>query len=142
MAAPRNDDCPGTIPLGRNRDYLLLWSGQLVSSFGTQMSLLAFPLLMLALTHSPAAAGLLGAVRAIPYLFLSLPVGALVDRWNRKRVMVISDAGRALAMGSIPLAVWIGRLSRRLCRGTESGGAGAGQCGQLRGGAYLHGDPL
>ena len=101
----------GVVPLWRNRDYLVLWSGQAVSSFGTQMSLLAFPLLMLALTHSPVAAGLLGAARALPYMVLSLPAGALVDRWNRKRVMLVSDSGRALAMGSIPLALWLGHLT-------------------------------
>lgn len=89
--------------LWRNRDYLLLWSGQMVSSVGTQVSGLAFPLLALLLTGSPAQAGFMGALRAVPYLFLSLPVGALVDRWDRKRVMLICDSGRALTLGSIPL---------------------------------------
>src|ERR671936_321576 len=76
-------------PLWRNRDYMLLWSGQLVSTVGTGVSQLAFPLLMLAITRSPAQAGLLGAVEALPYVIFSLPAGALVDRWNRKRVMLI-----------------------------------------------------
>lgn len=97
--------------LWRNRDFVLLWSGQAVSSVGTQVSLLAFPLLILALTHSPALAGLLGAARMVPYLALSMPAGALVDRWNRKRVMIFCDLGRALAMGSIPLAWALGRLT-------------------------------
>lgn len=86
-----------------NRDYLLLWGGQLVSSLGSNISGFAFPLLVLFLTHSPAQAGFLGAARSIPYLFLSLPVGALIDRWNRKRVMILCDTGRAIALGSIPL---------------------------------------
>ena len=89
--------------LWRNRDYLLLWSGQMISSVGTQVSGLAFPLLALLLTGSPAQAGFMGALRAVPYLFLSLPVGALVDRWDRKRVMILCDSGRALTLGSIPL---------------------------------------
>ncbi len=93
--------------LWRNRDYLLLWSGQGISNVGTQVSGLAFPLLVLLLTGSPAQAGFVGALRAIPYLFLSLPVGALVDRWDRKRVMILSDAGRALALGSIPIVYTI-----------------------------------
>lgn len=97
--------------LWRNRDFVLLWSGQAVSSIGTQVSLLAFPLLILALTHSPALAGLLGAARMVPYLALSMPAGALVDRWNRKRVMIFCDLGRALAMGSIPVAWALGRLT-------------------------------
>src|SRR5919204_4011135 len=90
-------------PLWRNPDYMLLWSGQLVSTMGTGVSQLAFPLLMLAITRSPAQAGLLGAVEALPYVIFSLPAGALVDRWNRKRVMVICDTGRAVSMASIPL---------------------------------------
>jgi MFS family permease len=68
---------------------MLLWSGQVISSMGTQVSQLAFPLLILFLTHSPALAGLLGALRALPYLIFSLPAGALIDRWDRKRVMML-----------------------------------------------------
>jgi MFS family permease len=90
--------------LWRNRDYLLLWSGQTISGVGSQVSGIAFPLLVLLLTHSPAQAGFLGALRSVPYLLLSLPFGALIDRWDRKRVMILCDAGRALALGSIPLA--------------------------------------
>ena len=102
---------PKTARLWGNRDWLLLWSGQLVSVVGTQISQLAYPLLMLALTKSPAQAGFISASRTLPYLLLGLPAGALVDRWNRKRVMMISDAGRALALGSIPLALALGRLT-------------------------------
>lgn len=51
--------------LWRNRDFLLLWSGQAVSSVGSQLSLLAFPLLILAVAGSPAQAGLAGALRAL-----------------------------------------------------------------------------
>ncbi|HEU5368761.1 MAG TPA: MFS transporter [Ktedonobacterales bacterium] len=89
--------------LWRNRDYMLLWSGQAISSTGTQVSQFAFPLLVLFLTGSPAQAGLIGAARAVPYIFLSLPVGALIDRWDRKRVMILCDSGRAIALGSIPV---------------------------------------
>ena len=98
-------------PLWRNRNYLLLWSGQAVSSIGGEASQLAFPLLILSLTHSPAQAGFAGALRSLAYLLLGLPVGALVDRWDRKRVMLICDAGRALALGSIPLAYALDHLT-------------------------------
>src|SRR5215469_6101640 len=97
--------------LWRNRDFLLLWTGQAVSSAGTEVALLAYPLLVLALTHSPAQAGFVGALRALPYVFLCLPVGALVDRWDRKRVMILCDSGCAVALGSIPLALAFNRLS-------------------------------
>src|SRR5437868_113220 len=98
-------------PLWRNLDYLLLWSGQLVSSTGTMVSQLALPLLILALTGSPAQAGFAGALRALPYLIFSLPAGALIDRWDRKRVMIFCDTGRALSMASIPFALAIGQLT-------------------------------
>jgi MFS family permease len=98
-------------PLWRNRNYLLLWGGQAISSVGGEASQLAFPLLILSLTHSPAQAGFAGALRALAYLLLGLPAGALIDRWNRKRVMVVCDAGRALALGSIPLAYALNHLT-------------------------------
>ncbi|HEU0001277.1 MAG TPA: MFS transporter [Ktedonobacteraceae bacterium] len=102
---------PQHIPLWRNRDYMLLWSGQIVSSVGTRVSQLAFPLLVLALTHSPALAGLIGALRGLPYALFILPAGAMVDRWNRKRVMILCDAGRAVALGSIPVALVFGHVT-------------------------------
>lgn len=100
-----------TISLWRNRDFVVLWSGGLLSVLGTGISRIAYPLLMLAVTHSPAQAGLVGALRALPYLVLGLPAGALADRWNRKRVMILCDAGRALNMASIPLAFLFGHLT-------------------------------
>ena len=99
------------VPLWRNRDYVLLWSGQMVSSVGTRVSMLAFPLFVLAVTHSPAQAGLIGAMRGLPYALFILPAGALVDRWNRKLVMILCDIGRAIALGSIPVALIPGHLT-------------------------------
>ncbi len=97
--------------LWRNRDYMLLWSGQMVSAVGTRVSMLAFPLFVLAITHSPAQAGLIGALRGLPYALFILPAGALIDRWNRKLVMILCDIGRALALGSIPVALFLGHLT-------------------------------
>lgn len=102
---------PPSVPLWRNRDYLVLWSGQVVSSLGSQVSQLALPLLLLALTHSPAQAGVAGALRATPYLIFSLPAGALIDRWDRKRVMIVCDTGRALSLASLAIALWLGHLT-------------------------------
>lgn len=99
---------PKLPPLWRNRDYMLLWGGQTVSSLGDRISGIAFPLLILALTGSPAVAGIAGALGAIPYIIFSLPVGALIDRWDRKRVMILCDAGRALALGSLPFSLLFG----------------------------------
>jgi MFS family permease len=92
-------------PLRRNRDFLLLWSGQVVSTVGSEVSQIAYPLLVLALTRSPRDAGIVGFARALPFLLFYLPAGAYVDRWDRKRVMLAADAGRALALGSV--AIWL-----------------------------------
>ena len=91
--------------LWRNRDYMLLWSGQVISTLGTRASTIVYPLLILALTNSPAAAGIASALGSAPYIIFSLPVGALIDRWDRKRVMILCDIGRGLTMISIPLAM-------------------------------------
>ena len=79
---------------------MLLWSGQAVSVLGTQVTQIAFPLLVLGLTGSAAAAGLVAAARTLPYLLLTLPAGALVDRWDRRATMVVCSAGSALALRS------------------------------------------
>jgi predicted MFS family arabinose efflux permease len=96
---------PAPHPFWRNRDYLLLWSGQVVSTLGSTASSIVIPLLILALTSSPEAAGIAGALRAVPYLVFSLPVGALIDRWDRKAVMIRCDIGRAVAVASVPVAM-------------------------------------
>ncbi len=101
---------PAGGPLRQNRDFWRLWGGQAVSSIGGQVSSLALPLLILALTHSPARAGLLAAARGVPYFLLVLPAGALVDRWDPRRTMIACDTGRALALASIPLALALGHL--------------------------------
>lgn len=84
---------------------MLLWSGQVISTLGTTASTIVYPLLILALTNSPAAAGIASALGAVPYIVFSLPVGALIDRWDRKRVMILCDIGRGLTVASIPIAM-------------------------------------
>ena len=102
--------------LFHNRDYLLLWGGEAVSATGTSVTDIALPLLTLALTHSAAAAGLVVALRALPALLLTLPAGVAVDRWERRRTMLLCDGGRALALASVPLAAAFERLSlAQLC---------------------------
>jgi MFS family permease len=95
----------------RNRDFLLLWSGQVVSTLGSSVSELALPLLVLTLVHSPVQAGLVTAIQMVPYLLFSLPVGALIDRWDRKLVMIVCDIVRWLVLGSVPLAFILGHLT-------------------------------
>ena len=97
--------------LWRNRDFVLLWSGQLISTAGTQVTSLALPLLILAVTNSPAQAGIVAACSSLPRFLFALPAGALVDRWDRKRVMIVCDSVQVIAMGSIPIALALGHLS-------------------------------
>src|SRR5439155_24233460 len=97
--------------LYRNRDFMLLWSGQVVSSIGSRVSMIAFPLLVLSLTGSPAKAGVVGFAASLPFLLFMLPAGGLVDRLDRKRMMIACDMGRALALASIAVVLWIGHLS-------------------------------
>jgi MFS family permease len=92
-------------PLRRNRDFNLLWVGQVVSDLGANVSAIAFPLLVLATTGSPARAGIVAAANNLPLLVLAVPAGALVDRWNQKRVMIVADCARAAALGSLALAL-------------------------------------
>ena len=99
-------------PLWRNRDYMLLWTGQVVSVLGGGISGIAFALLVLAITNGDyAAAGFAGALGGLPYLIFSLPIGALIDRWNRKKVMILCDTGRALSAISIPVALYFNVLT-------------------------------
>jgi predicted MFS family arabinose efflux permease len=93
------------ISLWRNRSYMLLWSGQVVSTLGSISAGIVYPLLILALTDSPEIAGYVSALRAVPYLIFSLPVGALIDRWDRKRVMILCDIGRGVAVATLPIAL-------------------------------------
>jgi MFS family permease len=93
---------------------MILWLGQIVSTLGTSMSGVTLPLLILALTGSPAQAGIAGFLQTLPFVFLSLPAGALVDRWDRKRTMIFCDLGRGISFLAIPLAYAAGHLSLAL----------------------------
>jgi predicted MFS family arabinose efflux permease len=63
------------------------------------------------LTDSPSAAGIAAALRALPYVIFSIPVGAWVDQWDRRRVMILCDLGRLVAVACIPLAMWLDVLA-------------------------------
>ena len=99
------------VPLRRNRDFQLLWGGQAVSLLGSQTSKIAYPLLVLAMTGSPAKAGIAGFAAMLGYLMFSLPAGARADRHDRKRIMIGCDAVRLLAVGSIAVAAWAAHIT-------------------------------
>jgi hypothetical protein len=91
--------------LGRNRDFVLLEAGRMLSTAGSSFSSVAYPLLVLSLTHSPAKAGLVSFVRLLPIPVLGLIAGVAADRWDRRRIMLAADALRALAIGALALVV-------------------------------------
>lgn len=97
--------------LWRNRDYLLLQSGQVVSYVGNQQQFIALPLIVLALTGSAVQAGIAVSLNTIAVIAVSPVAGALADRWNRKRTMLLCDAGRMIATASIPVAFWLHALT-------------------------------
>ena len=95
-------------PLRRNRDFVLLQTGQLLSTLGNQTSVVAYPLLVLAVTGSPAKAGLVGFAGILPYPLFVLPAGLIADRFDRKRVMIVADVVRAVALGGLVAAIAAG----------------------------------
>jgi len=96
------------LPLRRNRDFVLYQSGGLLSTFGSGISGIAYPLLTLALTHSAAKTGYVGAVEFLPLVLLSAPAGVAADRFDRRRLMIASDAAGATALALLAAAVFSG----------------------------------
>jgi MFS family permease len=97
-------------PLHRNRELVALWIGNAVSWLGISISSFAYPLVVLQATGSAAKAGLVGSVLTATTFFLRLPAGALTDRWDRKRIMIACDAGRAAGSASLALALALGHF--------------------------------
>lgn len=125
-------------PLHRNRDFVLLQTGLLLSSAGSQMTAIAYPLLVLALTGSPAKAGIVAFVRLLAMALFALPAGLAADHWNRRRLMIAAHAVRAIAIGTLGVLLvldeavyWVIPLVAFI----EGGGAavfGAAQSGAFR----------
>jgi hypothetical protein len=99
------------VPLRRNRDFLLFQSGALLSTFGSSISGIAYLLLTLALTGSAAKTGYVGAVEFAPLVLLSAPAGVAADRFDRRRLMIASDAAGATALALLAAAVLAGHAT-------------------------------
>jgi MFS family permease len=98
--------------LWRDRAFVALFAANAISQLGTQFSILALPLTALLVLHrGPLAVSLLRTFGVLPFLLISLPAGVWIDRVRRRPLMIVADAGRALALASIPVAFWLGRLS-------------------------------
>lgn len=94
----------------KNRDFMNLWLGQLISRLGDGIHEIALAWLVLDLTGSALSMGAILAVSVTPNLLFGLPAGVFVDRFNRKMIMVYSDLARTLIVLVIPLAYTVGVL--------------------------------
>jgi MFS family permease len=97
--------------LWRNRDFNLLWSSLTLSQLGSNISALAYPLLVLYLTGSPVQAGVIGTVAAVARVAARLPAGVLIDRVDRRTAMLTCDAARLAALGGLGVLVFTGQAT-------------------------------
>src|ERR671934_581835 len=98
--------------LWRHADFLKLWSAQTISQFGSAVSQVALPLVAVLSLHASAfQVAALSTVEFLPFLLFTLPAGVWVDRLPRRPILVIADAGRAAALGSVPLVAAVGHLT-------------------------------
>lgn len=99
-------------PSGAPDPFRALWFGQTVSAVGTQVSMVALPLIAVLTLHVGAfELGVLAALETVPYLLLSLPAGAVVDRVDHRSTMIACDLGRAAALLATTAAMFLGVLS-------------------------------
>jgi MFS family permease len=102
------DHAPSTGRRSIGRNFRLVWLSVLVSSTGDGMFVTAFPLLAVMLTRDPRLiAGVTIALR-LPWLVMSMFTGAIADRFNRRRLMIIADVGRLVVVGVLGVAVLAG----------------------------------
>jgi MFS family permease len=95
----------------RHRDFRLLWASQLVSLTGTQMQTVALQWHVYLLTRSALALGFFGLTRVVPIVVFSLVGGVIADRFDRRRVMLASQAVMLLGSAALALATWTGAES-------------------------------
>ncbi|MFF5980416.1 MFS transporter [Streptomyces olindensis] len=105
-AAAADGELPGARPLWRQRDFGVFWAAQTLSVLGDSFALIALPLLVLQATGSVARMGLLTAVGGAAAVVAAVFAGAVVDRVDRRRLLIGCDLARMLLYGAIPL-VWL-----------------------------------
>ncbi len=105
MTAPVSSTAPARLPAA----YWRLWTASTVSNLGDGIFLVALPLLAARLTRDSLSISLVGVFASLPWLLLSLPIGAIIDRADRKRLLVWSDLVRAALVGALAIVVASGR---------------------------------
>ncbi|KAA9373320.1 MFS transporter [Microbispora cellulosiformans] len=94
----QSPDTGEAITLIRNRDFVRLWLSQTLSAIGSRVSYLAYPLLILAISGSTAAAGAVAGTAALVEIAVRIPAGVLLDRFDRRKLMLWTEAARVAAM--------------------------------------------
>jgi MFS family permease len=92
-------------------DFRRYWWARLLSSAGTIVSYIALPVLVYRLTGSAVLTAAVSALETASYVAVGLFAGALSDRWDRRRIMVVADCVDAVVMASVPVAYWLGVLT-------------------------------
>src|SRR4051812_39009266 len=113
LKAPRSarKETATPLPLRRNRNFNLLWGGSAAAMLGLSTADIAYPLVILAMTGSPLKAGLFATVQLIASVLATLPVGHLMDRYDRRRMLLLSESVRTVAAGSVAVAYFAGALA-------------------------------
>jgi MFS family permease len=98
--------------LWRQRNFLLLWSGQTVSEMGSAVTQLALPLTAVVILRAGTfEVGLLTSAATLAFALIALPAGVIVDRHAKRRLMIWCDVARMLIIGSVPAAAAFGLLT-------------------------------
>ena len=98
--------------LWRHADFRRLWAAESVSQLGSQVTMLALPLIAITVLHATTfEVGALTAVEMAPFILVGLFAGVWVDRIRRRPILVAADAGRAIALATIPIAALAGHLT-------------------------------
>ncbi len=90
-------------PLRRDRDYRLLWTGQAINGMGNQITRLALPFQVYAITGSTLAIAALTAFQLVPILAFALAAGSLADAVDRRRLLMVTQVGLLLCSGTLAL---------------------------------------
>ncbi|MBT0770098.1 MFS transporter [Kineosporia sp. J2-2] len=106
----RDDENQEEIPLGRNRQFLLMWAGSGAAVLAERFSAAPFTFVVIYEGYAKGLAGLVAFAALLPQLLVQLPAGVLVDRWDRRRVMIVADLVRLAGIGSVALALVLGHV--------------------------------
>lgn len=105
------EDTPREASLWRDANFGVFWTAQSLSQLGAQLGQLAFPVLAVTLLRATEfEVGILNAAGLAAFLLVGLPAGAWVDRWLKRRTMIIADLVRMVAISAVPLLWWAGAL--------------------------------